>query len=56
MRVIGGGASVSNNETSFINESSPTSSRTGWVAVAFGATPTTMTVTAICTAVTNSTG
>jgi hypothetical protein len=56
MKVIGGGATVSNSEFSFINESAPASSRTGWSAVGFGETGVTMTVTAICTPVTTSTG
>jgi len=56
MKVIGGGASVSNNETSFVNESAPTSGRNGWVADGFGPSSASITVTAICTSVTTSTG
>ncbi len=56
MKVIGGGATVSKPETAFVNETAPASSRTGWTAVGFGSATTTMTVTAVCTPVTTSTG
>jgi hypothetical protein len=59
MKVIGGGATVSNpaNAIAFINESAPASSRTGWFANAFAFEPgISMTITAICTPVTSSTG
>jgi len=48
--VIGGGATVSNEEQDFVNDSGPNSSRNGWTATGFGPTGTSMTVTAICTA------
>lgn len=56
MRVIGGGATVSNSETAFVNETAPASSRGGWIAVGFGPATASMVVTAICTPVTTSTG
>jgi hypothetical protein len=56
MKVIGGGATVSNSATAFINETGPATNRTGWVGDAFGEAGTTLTVTAICTPVTTSTG
>jgi hypothetical protein len=49
--VIGGGASVSNEAISFLNDSGPNSAHTGWTATGFGEPGTSMTVTAICTAV-----
>lgn len=55
-KVIGGGATVSNEEEAFVNDSGPSSNRGEWSATAFGPTGTTMTVTAICTAVATSTG
>jgi len=49
--VIGGGATLSNQQLSFVNDSGPTAVRTGWTATGFGEPgATTMTVTAICTA------
>ncbi len=48
--VIGGGASVSDDNNAFINDSGPNSTRTGWDATGFGEPGTSMTVTAICTA------
>src|SRR3954452_3305855 len=47
MKVIGGGATVSDPKTALVNESGPTSSRTGWVGVGFGPSTTSITVTAI---------
>jgi hypothetical protein len=49
--VIGGGASVSNAAFAFVDESGPNATRNGWTATAFGEDGTSMTVTAICTAV-----
>jgi len=51
--VIGGGATVGNEEMSFVNDSGPTSTHTGWTATGYASAPgISMTVTAICTAVT----
>lgn len=49
--VIGGGAGVSNDDLAFVNDSGPNGSRNGWEATGFGEAGTSMTVTAICTAV-----
>jgi hypothetical protein len=49
--VIGGGATVSNEELSGVNDSGPTAAHTGWSATAFGELGTSVNVTAICTAV-----
>jgi hypothetical protein len=49
--VIGGGATVSNDERSYVNDSGPTGLRTGWEATVYGNEGISMTVTAICTAV-----
>ena len=51
--VIGGGATVSNEEQAFVNDSGPSPLRTGWTSTgfSFGSPGNTMTVTAICTAV-----
>jgi hypothetical protein len=49
--VIGGGATLANELLSLVNDSGPISSRTGWSATGYGEPGTTMTVTAICTAV-----
>jgi hypothetical protein len=50
--VIGGGATVSNEELAIVNDSGPTATRTGWTATGFAGGPgTSMTITAICTAV-----
>jgi hypothetical protein len=49
--VIGGGAILSNEEISEVNDSGPTPARTGWTATAYGGPGTSVTVTAICTAV-----
>lgn len=54
--VIGGGAAVSNEETAFVNDSGPNSTRNGWTATAFGNPGDSMTVTAICTAAAAVTG
>jgi hypothetical protein len=54
--VIGGGAVVSNEENDFVNDSGPNGSRNGWVATGFGAPGDSMTVTAICTAVSSVSG
>jgi hypothetical protein len=48
--VIGGGATVSNAENAFLNDSGPNATRDGWTATGFGEPGTSMTVTAICTA------
>jgi hypothetical protein len=48
--VVGGGASVSDDENAFVNDSGPNSARNGWDATGFGEPGTTLTVTAICTA------
>jgi hypothetical protein len=56
-KVIGGGATVSEELEDFVNDTGPTASRTGWTATGFANVEgTTMTVTAICTSVTASTG
>lgn len=53
MKVIGGGATVSNPTEAFINETAPTADRNGWFASGFsGIVGVTMTITAICTPVT----
>jgi hypothetical protein len=50
--VIGGGATVSNDDVGTVNDSGPTSLRTGWEATGFSwPSGTTMTVTAVCVAV-----
>lgn len=49
--IIGGGATVSSQENAFVNDSGPSATRVGWTATGFGLGGTTMTVTAICTAV-----
>jgi hypothetical protein len=56
--VVGGGATVSNEEQAFVNDSGPSSSRTGWTSTGFSfASPgNSMTVTAICTPVKAITG
>lgn len=58
MNVIGGGAFTSNSRTAFINESGPTTQRTGWLAIGYpgGEPGVSMTVTAICTPVATTTG
>lgn len=52
---IGGGATVSNEERGFVNDSGPSPLRTGWTATGFsyyyGGGGVTMTVTAVCIAV-----
>lgn len=48
---IGGGATLSDDEKSYVNDTGPTALRTGWEATIYGAEGTSMTVTAICTAV-----
>lgn len=48
---IGGGATLSNEELSEVNDSGPTATHTGWSATAFGEAGTSVKVTAICTAV-----
>lgn len=56
-KVIGGGATLSNEAEAFVNDSGPTSDRNGWTATGYaGNASTTMTVTAICTAVASATG
>lgn len=56
LKVIGGGAVVNNDDIAYVNDSGPQLSRTGWEAtgIAYGSGAT-MTVTAICTAVTSTT-
>lgn len=49
--VIGGGASVSNTELAEATDSAPNSTHNGWTATGYGENGTSMTVTAICTAV-----
>lgn len=51
--VIGGGATVSNEEEAFVNDSGPNASQTGWTATGFSrfSPSDTMTVTAVCVAV-----
>lgn len=51
--VIGGGATVSDEERAYVNDSGPNQSRTGWTATGFGfgAVHPTMNVTAICMAI-----
>jgi hypothetical protein len=57
MKVIGGGASVSNDTFGFVNDNGPTPERLGWSATGFANEPgVTITVTAICTPVTTSVG
>ncbi len=52
LKVIGGGATVSDSSVSYINDMGPTPDHSGFVAKGFpGTTPTTDTVTAICTSV-----
>lgn len=50
---IGGGATVSNDERSFINDSGPSPQQTGWAATGFTrfGSGNTMTVTAVCVTV-----
>lgn len=56
-KVIGGGATVSNDAFAYVNDSGPAGSRGGWEATAWSwGDGVTMTVTAICTAVTASAG
>jgi hypothetical protein len=49
--VIGGGATVSNEALAYVNDSGPSSTHTAWTATIYGENGTSMTVTAICTAV-----
>lgn len=49
--VIGGGANLSNEEKSFVNDNGPSPLHTAWTATLYGSEGTSMTVTAICTAV-----
>jgi hypothetical protein len=57
-KVIGGGALLTNEEEAYVNDSGPTGDRGGWTAsgFAYGSGSTTMTVTAICTAVASASG
>lgn len=50
---IGGGATVSNDERAYVNDSGPSPLRTGWTATGFGFYPggAEMTVTAVCVVV-----
>jgi hypothetical protein len=53
MKVIGGGAMVSDPTVAYVNESAPTVDRGGWFADAYSPVPgVAMTITAICTPVT----
>ncbi len=58
MKIIGGGATLSNKEFGSIFESAPTAERNGWYANGFlgEKVSVTMTVTAICTPVATTTG
>lgn len=57
MKVIGGGATTSSRLFGTVFESAPASDRAGWLATAFAEEPgVSLTVTAICTPVTTSTG
>lgn len=57
MKVIGGGASVGNSTAGYVNETAPAPNRLGWFASGYSGVPgTTLVVTAICTAVTTSSG
>lgn len=49
--VIGGGATVKDEEKDFVNDSGPNTTHTSWTATLFGAPNDSITVTAICTAV-----
>jgi hypothetical protein len=49
--VIGGGASLSNENLGYVNDSGPSPTHAGWIATGRGDSGVTMTVTAICTAV-----
>ncbi|HWA54155.1 MAG TPA: hypothetical protein VG816_08285 [Solirubrobacterales bacterium] len=49
--VIGGGASVNDENFAYVNDSGPSATHAGWTATAYGEPGATMTVTAICTAV-----
>ncbi len=49
--VIGGGASLSSEGYGYVSDSAPSPTHTGWIATASGPKGTTMTITAICTAV-----
>jgi hypothetical protein len=56
-KVIGGGATLSEDAEAYVNDSGPTSTRDGWSATAYAfKSGLTMTVTAICTSVTATTG
>jgi hypothetical protein len=57
MKVIGGGATVSDDNSAYVNDSGPTDDHDGWTATGWsGKDGVTMTVTAICTVVTTTTG
>jgi hypothetical protein len=57
MKVIGGGASVSNQKFGDALESTPTGERNGWTAIGYAFEPNVnLTVTAICTPVATTTG
>jgi hypothetical protein len=50
--VIGGGATVSNEQEAFVNDSGPTPQQTGWTATGFSESfGNSMTVTAVCAVV-----
>lgn len=49
--VIGGGASVNNENFASVNDSGPSATHSGWTATVYGEPGLRMTVTAICTAV-----
>lgn len=51
-KVLGGGATLSNENAAFVNDDGPTSDHSGWMASAWsGNQGVTLSVTAICTAV-----
>lgn len=55
-KVIGGGATVSDDNVAYVNDSGPTDDRSGWTATGWsGGENETMTVTAICVPVSSST-
>jgi hypothetical protein len=58
MKVIGGGATMGDDEKGYVNDSAPTGDRSGWTATgfAYNGETTTMIVTAICTAVSSASG
>jgi len=55
-KVIGGGATMSDNDFGYVSDSGPTADRNGWEATGWSGGGGQMTVTAICTAVAAPTG